>query len=107
VGSAGALFELQLGGTGDQITRGLAASDDGSLWLSLSSFEEQLGPRRSRSGRSASPSRASTCSSYVLKLALWLATRADGCRGAAGTSRQEIAGPPRFQPARSSQVRGW
>jgi hypothetical protein len=32
---------------------------------------------------------------------------AGGCRGAEGTSRTEIAGPPRLYPSRRSQVRGW
>jgi len=33
-----------LGGTGDQIARSIAASDDGSVWVSLTSFEDEMYP---------------------------------------------------------------
>ncbi|HEY0992218.1 MAG TPA: PQQ-binding-like beta-propeller repeat protein [Kofleriaceae bacterium] len=44
LGPTGLQSHLRLGGTGDQFTRAMAASDDGTLWLSLSSYEESLYP---------------------------------------------------------------
>jgi hypothetical protein len=33
-----------IGGTGDQIARSIVASDDGSVWVSLTSFEDGMYP---------------------------------------------------------------
>lgn len=44
LGSTGLQSQIRIGGKGDQFTRAMAASDDGTLWLSLSSYEESLYP---------------------------------------------------------------
>jgi hypothetical protein len=44
VGPAGMTAATMIGGTGDQIARSIVASDDGSVWLSLTSFEDDLYP---------------------------------------------------------------
>lgn len=44
VGATGVVSATSLTGTGDQIARSMAASDDGSVWLSLTSFENELFP---------------------------------------------------------------
>ena len=44
LGPTGIQSQLRLGSKGDQFTRAMAASDDGTLWLSLSSYEESLYP---------------------------------------------------------------
>jgi hypothetical protein len=44
VGPAGISSAIVLAGTGDQVARAIVASDDGSVWLSLTSFEDELFP---------------------------------------------------------------
>ena len=68
VGPTGAPSEIQLGGNGDQIVRGLVASDDGALWLSVSNFEESLYPDGAT--LEVGSDRFSEQGIYVLKLAL-------------------------------------